>query len=341
MEYVDYYKILGVPRNATQEEIQRAYRRRARKFHPDVNKDKDAEAEFKKINEANEVLKDPEKRKLYDTYGKDWENGAQYQNSQGWEQAYGQGNGGSGRPRSFRFSSGDSFGGTHGYSDFFQSLFGQKFSDQQTHWRDFDRAGRSHEADITLTLREIVSGASKSISLQSYELDGAGQPHPKTRNFQVKIPRGVTEGSVIRLPGQGEKGSGAGSAGDLLLRIHIAPDSKFSVDGYDLHTAVAVAPWEATLGAKIEIQTLEGGVSLKIPRGSQSGRKMRIRGKGLPRKNGQAGDILVELQIRVPTSLSEEEEKLFSELAATSTFNPRKKMGQRAAGRDKGGHKKN
>ncbi len=341
MEYVDYYKILGVPRNATQEEIQRAYRRRARKFHPDVNKDKDAEAEFKKINEANEVLKDPEKRKLYDTYGKDWENGAQYQNSQGWEQAYGQGNGGSGRPRSFRFSSGDSFGGTHGYSDFFQSLFGQKFSDQQTHWRDFDLAGRTHEADITLTLREIVSGASKSISLQSYELDGAGQPHPKTRNFQVKIPRGVTEGSVIRLPGQGEKGSGAGSAGDLLLRIHIAPDSKFSVDGYDLHTAVAVAPWEATLGAKIEIQTLEGGVSLKIPRGSQSGRKMRIRGKGLPRKNDQAGDIFVELQIRVPTSLSEEEEKLFSELAATSTFNPRKKMGQRAAGRDKGGHKQN
>ena len=339
MEYVDYYKILGVPRNATQEEIQRAYRQRARKFHPDVNKDKDAEAEFKKINEANEVLKDPEKRKLYDTYGQDWENGAHYQNDAGWEHAFRQGNGGSGGTRTFRFSSDDSFGETHGFSDFFQSLFGQNFSDKQTHWRDFDRSGRTHEADITLTLREIVTGASKSISLQSYELDGAGQPHPKTRNFQVKIPRGVSEGSVIRLPGQGEKGSGAGSHGDLLLRIHIAPDSKFSVEGYDLHTVVAVAPWEATLGAKVEIKTLEGSVSLKIPRGSQNGRKMRIRGKGLPQKNDQAGDIIVELHIRVPTTLSEEEEKLFTELAARSSFNPRKKMGQRAAGRDKGGHK--
>ncbi len=338
MEYVDYYKILGVPRTATQEEIQRAYRRRARKFHPDVNKDKDAEAEFKKINEANEVLKDPEKRKLYDTYGQDWQNGAQYQNNSGWEQVFRQGNGQSGRSRTFNFSTGD-YNETSGFSDFFHSLFGHNFSDQQTHWREFDRAGRTHEADITLTLREIVSGASKSISLQSYELDGIGQPRPKTRNFQVKIPRGVTEGSVIRLPGQGEKGSGAGSPGDLLLRIHIAPDSKFSIDGYDLHTTVAIAPWEATLGAKVEIRTLEGTVSLKIPRGSQNGRKMRIRGKGLPRKNDQAGDIIVELHIRVPTSLSEEEEKLFKELAAKSNFNPRQKTGQRASDDEKNRHK--
>ncbi|NNK57210.1 MAG: DnaJ domain-containing protein [Desulfofustis sp.] len=340
MEYIDYYEILGVTRSATQEDIHRAYRQRARKFHPDVNKDKDAEAEFKKINEANEVLKDPEKRKLYDTYGKDWQNGAQHQNNSGWEQMFRQGSGQSGGGRTFRYSSG-AYDESSGFSDFFHSLFGQNFSDHQTHWRDFDRAGRTHEADITLTLREIISGASKSISLQSYEYDGTGQPRPKTRNFQVTIPRGVTEGSVIRLPGQGEKGSGAGSPGDLLLRIHIAPDSKFSVEGYDLHTAVAIAPWEATLGNKIEIQTLEGSVSLKIPRGSQNGRKMRIRGKGLPRKNDLAGDIIVELHIRVPTSLSEEEEKLFSELAATSTFNPRKKMGQRAAGRDKDGHKQN
>jgi curved DNA-binding protein len=339
MEYVDYYKILGVPRNATQEEIHRAYRQRARKFHPDVNKDSDAEAEFKKINEANEVLKDPEKRKLYDTYGKDWQNGAHHQNNSGWEQVFRQGNGQSGRSRTFSFSTGN-HNETSGFSDFFHSLFGHDFSDQQTHWRQFDRAGRTHEADITLTLREIVSGASKSISLQSYELDGTGQPHPKTRNFQVKIPRGVTEGSVIRLPGQGEKGSGAGSPGDLLLRIHIAPDSKFSIDGYDLHTAVAIAPWEATLGAKVEIRTLEGTVSLQIPRGSQNGRKMRIRGKGLPRKNDRAGDIIVEIHIRVPTSLNEEEEKLFKELAAKSTFKPRQKMGQRAPDRHKSGHKR-
>ena len=149
----------------------------------------------------------------------------------------------------------------------------------------------------------------------------------------------MTEGSVIRLHGQGEKGSGSGSPGDLLLRIHIAPDSKFSVEGHDLHTVVAVTPWEAALGAKIEIQTLEGTVSLKIPRGSQNGRKMRIRGKGLPRKNNQAGDIIVELLIRVPTSLSEEEERLFEKLAASSTFNPRQKTGQRAAAREKDSQK--
>jgi curved DNA-binding protein len=337
MEYVDYYEILGVPRTATQSDIQRAYRTRARKFHPDVNKDKDAEAEFKKINEANEVLKDPEKRKLYDTYGKDWQTGAHYQNNPEWEQMFRGDNSQSGSRRTFRFNSG-TYDDIGGFSDFFHSLFGNDYSDQQTHWRDFDRAGRTHEADITLTLREIVSGASKSIALQSYELDGAGQAHQKTRNFQVKIPRGVTEGSVIRLPGQGEKGSGAGNPGDLLLRIHIAPDAKFSVEDYDLHTAVAISPWEATLGAKIEIETLEGSVSLKIPRGSQNGRKMRIRGKGLPRKNDQAGDIIVELHIRVPTSLSEEEEKFFRELAESSNFNPRQKMGQRAAGRTNSGH---
>ena len=335
MEYVDYYKILGVPRNATQEEIQRAYRTRARKFHPDVNKEKNAEEEFKRVNEANEVLKDPEKRKLYDTYGKDWQNGAQQQDSTGWEEMFRHSQGQSGSSRTFRFSSDGSFDGTNGFSDFFHSLFGHDFSRHDTQWRDYDTPGRSQEADLTVTLREIASGASKSITLQSYELDTAGQAQPTTRNFQVKIPRGVTEGSVIRLPGQGEKGSGGGASGDLLLRIHIAPDSRFRVEEYDLHTILTIAPWEATLGDKVEVQTLNGSISLKIPKGSQSGRKLRIRGKGLPKKDGQAGDIIVELQIQVPTSLSKEEEKLYEELAAASSFNPRQKTGQRAAGRGK------
>ncbi len=335
MEYVDYYKILGVPKNATQEEIRRAYRTRARKFHPDVNKDKSAEAEFKKVNEANEVLKDPEKRKLYDTYGKDWQNGAQHQEATRWEEMFTHGKAQSDSTRTFRFSTEGSFGETNGFSDFFHSLFGQDYAQQHTHWRDFNQPGRSHEADITLTLREIITGASKSITLQSYELDAAGQPQPTTRNFQVKIPQGVTEGSVIRLHGQGEKGSGGGAAGDLLLRIHTAPDPRFSVDEHDLHTVVAIAPWEAALGAKVEVQTLEGSVSLKIPRGSENGRKLRIRGKGLPKKGDQSGDIIVELHIQVPTSLSKEEEELFKELAGKSTFNPRQEMGQRAAGRSK------
>lgn len=331
MEYVDYYEILGVPRNATQEEIQRAYRRRARKYHPDVNKDKDAEAEFKKINEANEVLKDPEKRKLYDTYGKDWQNGAEFQNASNWQDIFQQGKGNSRGARTFRFSNDGSFGETKGFSDFFHSLFGRGFGQQQTGWRNFDRPGRSHEADITVTLREVITGASKTITLQSYEQDTDGQAHPTSRTFQVKIPQGVTDGSVIRLPGQGEKGSGQGISGDLLLRIHIAPDSRFKVNGHDLHTTVAVTPWEAALGAKVDIRTVDASVSLTIPKRSQNGRKLRLRGKGLPKKNGQAGDIIIELQINVPTTLSKEEEQLLKELAAKSRFDPRLKKGQKAS----------
>jgi curved DNA-binding protein len=334
MEYIDYYKILGVPRNATQEDIQRAYRTRARKFHPDVNKDKNAEAEFKRINEANEVLKDPEKRKLYDTYGKDWQNGAHYQNASNWEDMFRQSDRRSRGTRTFRFSGNGTFGEASGFSDFFNSLFGDDFGERQTHWRDFDRPGRSQEADITITLREVITGARKSISLQSYEFDADGQAHPTTKTLQVKIPSGITEGSVIRLSGQGEKGSGKGMSGDLLLRIHIAPDSRFRVNGHDLHTTVTVTPWEAALGAKVDVQTVDASVSLTIPKGSQNGRKLRIRGKGLPKKGGKAGDIIVTLQIQVPTALSKEEERLFTELAAKSRFNPRSKTAQRASQKD-------
>ena len=328
MEYVDYYKILGVPRNATQEQIQRAYRTRARKYHPDINKDKNAEAEFKKVNEANEVLKDPEKRKLYDTYGKDWQNGAQYQDAQ-WDQAFKRAQSQSDGTRIFRFSNDGNFGEAHGFSDFFHSLFGENPRQQQ--WQDFSRPGRSHEADITVTLKDIINGTTKSISLQTYEVDTSGQPQPRTRTFEVKIPKGVTDGSVIRLPGQGEKGSGGGIAGDLLLRIHLAPDPRFHVDGHDLTTVVAITPWEAALGTKIKVQTVEGTVSLTIPKHSQNGRKLRIRGKGLAKKDGQPGDLFVELLVQVPASLSEEEERLFKELAAASKFNPRQKAGQRAS----------
>lgn len=330
MEFIDYYKILGVPRNATQEEIQRAYRKRARKYHPDINKDENAEAEFKKINEANEVLKDPEKRKRYDTFGKDWKNGAEYQNSPHWEQMFRQGNNRSGRAKSYRFSSDGSFGQTSGFSDFFHRIFDDDSGRQQTDFRGFDRPGHSHEADITVTLRDIISGATKSISLQSYEVDAAGQPHPTTKTFQVKIPQGVTQGSVVRLPGQGGKGTGGGLPGDLLLRIHLAPDPRFSVEGCDLHTIVTISPWEAVLGTKIKVQTVEGSVSLTIPKGSINGKKLRVRGKGLPKKDGQTGDIIVELQIQVPTEPDGEEEDLFRELAAKSRFNPRLKNRQRA-----------
>ncbi len=330
MEYIDYYKILGVSRNATQEEIRRAYRKRARKFHPDVNKEEGAEAEFKKVNEAHEVLRDPEKRKLYDAYGKDWQNGAQHRAAADWEQAFRRSNGGSAQTRTFRFGSDGSFGEAGGFSDFFNSLFGRGFAQQSHDFSDFSRAGRSHEADISVTLGEVINGGTKSISLQSHETDSSGLTRPAVKNLQVKIPKGVTDGSVIRLSGQGEKGFGGGASGDLLLRIHIAPDSRFKVNGHDLHTVIHVAPWEAVLGAKVDVQTVSGSVSLTIPKGSQNGRKLRLRGKGLPRKSGQPGDIIVELQVRVPTELSKEEEQLFKELSSRSKFDPRQRGGQRA-----------
>ena len=331
MEYIDYYKILGVSKDASKDEIQRAYRKLARKFHPDVNKDKNAEEQFKKINEANEVLKDPEKRKLYDTYGKNWEQGG-FQQPPGWNQDTGNRRGADGfSGGTFRFSRDGGFSSAEGFSDFFNNLFGGGFADRQSGFGGFDMPGRSHEAEITVSLEDIYHGATKAISLQSYESDQGGHVRPVAKTLQVKIPKGVTDGSVIRLAGQGEKGSGGGATGDLLLKINLAPDSRFRVEGHNLHTVVAVSPWEAALGTKVPIQTIGGNVTLTIPRGSQNGRKLRLRGKGIPKRSGAHGDIIVELEIRIPEKLTGTEEKLLEELSQKSRFNPREKRHQRAA----------
>ena len=337
MEYIDYYKVLGVSREATQDEIRSAFRKYARKFHPDVNKSEDADAQFKKINEAYEVLKDPEKRKRYDTYGQNWQRAADSQSETYWNRGYSNDRGNRSGARTFRFSRDGSFEETSGFSDFFNNLFGDRYEREQTSgygYSIYDRAGRSQEAEITVTLADVINGATKSIALQTYHAGKRGSTGPTTRNFQVKIPRGVTEGSVIRLAGQGEAGEGAGPAGDLLIRIHIAPDPRFSVDGHDLRTVVNVTPWEAALGAKIPVHTPGATVSLSVPKGSQSGRKLRLRGKGLPRSKGTAGDLIVEIQIKIPSTMTKEEKQLFEQLKAVSSFNPRQKSGQRAANRD-------
>lgn len=329
MEFQDYYKILGVKKDASQADIQRAYRKLARKLHPDVNKDKDAEEKFKKINEANEVLKDPEKRKLYDAYGKNWQQGGGQQQPH-WRGRESQRPEAEGFSRSFRFGSDGTFEETAEFSDFFNSLFGDRSSGRQRPRHDDDMPGRSQEAEITVSLADVYHGATKAISLQTYEADSYGQVRPVAKTLQVKIPKGVTDGAVIRLSGQGEKGTGRGVAGDLLLRIHIAPDPRFKVEGHDLYTVIAVSPWEAVLGAKIPVQTVDGTVTLAIPKRSQNGKKLRLRGKGIPTRSGPPGDIIVELEIKIPHHMSHEEEQLFRELSEKSPFDPRGKNSQRA-----------
>lgn len=337
MEYQDYYKILGVSKDASKEEIQRAYRKLARKYHPDVNKDASAEDKFKEINEAHEVLKDPEKRKLYDAYGKNWQQGgSQPPPNQGGGAYRRQGPEGFSRTFHFGGGGGEHFGDEADFSDFFKDLFGGGFSGGSGRREyGFDTPGQSQEAEITVSLSDVFHGATRAISLQTYEAKANGVIRPVTKTLQVKIPKGVTNGTVIRLAGQGDKGMGSGPAGDLLLRINIAPDARFQVDGHDLHTVVSVSPWEAALGAKIPVQTVDGSVTIAVPKGSQNGRKLRLRGKGIPRRKGEPGDIFVELEIRLPDKLTSEEEKLLAELARKSRFNPREKERQRAGSHEK------
>ncbi|MFW2365336.1 MAG: DnaJ C-terminal domain-containing protein [Desulforhopalus sp.] len=335
MEYKDYYKILGVTKDASEDDIQRAYRKLARKYHPDVCKDADADAKFKEISEAKAVLKDPEKRKLYDTYGTDWERAGQ-QPPPGWDHQSAGGHTQGGFHRTYS-SSGGGFDGAEDFSDFFNNLFGGGFAQDSSggRRRSYDAAGRSHEAEISVSLSEVFHTTTRTISFQVFEAGADGQLHPKEKTLQVKIPKGVTNGSVIRLAGQGEKGVGQGPAGDLLLRIAIAPDPRFRIEGYDLHSTVAVSPWEAALGAKIPVATVDGTVNLTIPPGSQSGRRFRLKGKGLPKKDTGGGDIFIDIEIRLPEALSEEEKRLFQELSEASRFDPREARNQRAKNYEK------
>ena len=299
VSYKDYYKLLGVERGARAEEISKAYKKLARQYHPDLNPgDKQAEDKFKEINEAYEVLKDPEKRKLYDQLGPDWQHGQQFQGNPGFGNAH------------FTFN-GQRFDGS-GFSDFFETLFGgagggrgaQFGPDPFGGFSSRSRRGRDVEAELSLSLEEALRGGRRAVTLQMPQ-------GPKT--LEVNVPAGIREGAKLRLAGQGDPAPG-GTPGDLFLRVRYLAHPLFKVEGENLHCDVALAPWEAALGARVAVPTLEGEVELSIPAGSSSGRKFRLRGKGLG-SGVNRGDLLARVMIKVPARLSAEESELWQKLA--------------------------
>ncbi|MEM7052260.1 MAG: DnaJ C-terminal domain-containing protein [Acidobacteriota bacterium] len=315
MEFKDYYATLGVSKTASADEIQKAYRKLARKYHPDINKEAAAEARFKDIGEAYEVLKDPEKRQRYDNFGADWSRTGQGPTGNpppGWEHIFDLGGQG------FGFGGATSGGAAAGdFSSFFESLFGSA-GPRSRRAAGRPGKGRDVEASLSLSLEEAARGGAREVTLRDPQT-GARQ------TLSVNLPAGVKPGQRVRLAGKGDPGAGGGPAGDLLLKVQVPPHARFRLDGNHLHTTVEVTPWEAALGAPVEISTLDSKVRVKIPRGSSSGRKIRLAGKGFPSKNGTAGDLFAELSIVVPNAdeLTEKEAELLEELGRISSFTPR------------------
>jgi len=309
MEYRDYYEILGVGRDASQDQIKAAYRKLARKYHPDVSKEADAEARFKEVGEAYEVLKDPEKRAAYDSLGRNWKEGQNFRPPPGWDSG-------------FEFSGG--FGGG-GFSDFFESLFGAGgFGGGRAAggYGPRPRRGEDHHARIQISLEDAYHGGSRQVSLNEPQYDAHGQLVNRSRTLQVKIPKGITEGQKIRLSGQGSPGQGGGPRGDLLLEVGFAAHPRFKLDGKDIRLNLPITPWEAALGTKLAVPTLGGEVELKIPPGSQSGQKLRLKGRGLP--GSPAGDQYVVLQLQTPPAQTEEQRQFYEEMARRFHFDPRR-----------------
>jgi len=306
----DFYEILGVSRNATQEQIQRAYRKLARAHHPDVNKDPGAEDRFKDVSEAYNVLHDPETRRRYDAFGPDFRRVPDDVDPEAWNRAAA----GTGR-RARRGPAADTgfatgFGEDIDLDDLLGGLFGGRAG---RGWGPIP--GADQEAVIDLTVEEAYRGTRRSVTLE-----GGGQ----TRTLQVTIPAGVTNGQRIRLAGQGGRGTEGAPAGDLYLIVRIAPHPRYRVERRDLHVELPLAPWEAALGTTVAVETPDGEAKVKVPAGTSSGRRLRLRGRGLPNPKGTAGDLYAEARILVPRKLSAEERRLFEELAATSTFDPRR-----------------
>jgi curved DNA-binding protein len=320
MEFKDYYQVFGVDRDATQDDIKRAYRKLARKYHPDVSDEADSEELFKQVGEAYEVLKDPEKRAAYDQLGANWQQGQDFRPPPGWDEGFefsGPGSPGFGHDG----YTGHADVGSEEFSDFFESLFGRGQARGYSSRRDMHMHGEDRHARISIDLADSFTGATRSITLQVPELTDDGHVVSRERTLNLKIPVGVRDGQKIRLAGQGGPGMGEGKAGDLFLEVEIRPDNRYRVDGNDVYLTLPVTPWEAALGATLTVGLPSGDVELKVPAGSNQGSKLRLRGKGLPAK--QAGDLYVVLEVKLPPTDSDQAKALYQRMSEEMPFNPR------------------
>jgi curved DNA-binding protein len=307
VQFKDYYKVMGIARDATEAQVKQAYRRLARKYHPDVSKLKDAEARFKELGEAYEVLKDPEKRAAYDRLGDGPQPGEDFRAPPGWDSGFefrGAGQGPGAGPG----------GQTGGYSDFFESLFGRAggFAPAQ---------GEDHHAKILLDLEAALHGGARMLTLRLPEIDAGGHLLTRERTLNVQIPKGILAGQTIWLSGQGARGPGSARAGDLFIEVEFLPHPLYRVDGRDLLLTLPVAPWEAALGATVQAPTPAGPVELKIPVQSHGGSKLRLKGRGIPAS--PPGDLYVELQIALPPATDAKSREAYAAFAAAVPFNPR------------------
>jgi len=316
MEFRDYYDTLGIDRKATPDEIKRAYRRLARKYHPDVSKEPDAEMRFKEMKEAYEVLKDPEKKAAYDQFGENWKTGQQFEPPPQWD-------------RDFTFDQGGYENvDPAGFSDFFEELFRQRGHGrgfESTDFRGGPQQGENINAQISIPLEDAFRGSTRQISLDVPEADDTGRVSRKRRTLNVTIPKGIKAGQRIRLEKQGAPGLGSGThKGDLFLKVEFEKHPVFDVDGRNVHVKLPITPAEAVLGRTVQAPTLGGAVDLKIPPGSSTGKQLRLKGRGLP--GTPPGDQYVELQVVIPEELSDAERDLYEQLDKVESFNPRAKL---------------
>jgi curved DNA-binding protein len=317
MRFKDYYQVMGVARDASQEDIKRAYRKLARKYHPDVSKEKDAEEKFKELQEAHEVLKDPEKRAAYDQLGANWRQGQDFRPPPDWG-------------KGFEFSRGRAGEAPGEFSDFFSELFGAQSPFGHARGagrpgRGFTAAGQDHVARVEVDLEDAFRGGTRTIELRSPEMTADGHVIVKPRTLRVSIPAGVTDGQQIRLAGQGSPGVGGGPPGDLFLEVTIRPHRLFKAEGRDVTLTLPVAPWEAALGETVSVPTLGGSVDMKLPAGAHAGQKLRLRGRGLP--GNPPGDQFVLLKIVLPPD-SPRARQLFEQMKREVPFDPRAEHGQ-------------